>query len=309
MSALHSALADYLALRRALGYKLARAETLLGQFLAFLEASGTEQVSIERALTWARQSASAERSNWPARRLSVVRGFARHLQSVGLDAEIPPTDLLPWRLQRASPYLYTEPEIRALMVAAQRLRSPLRVATYRTLIGLLAVTGMRVGEAIHLDREDFDAEQGMLLVRGAKLNKTRELPLDATTVAALGRYLARGDRRALYGRSPALLVSPVGSRLRYCNVHWTFRRLVRAAGLQPRTRSCRPRIHDLRHSFAVRTLIEAYEQHADTQQRLTLLATYLGHVNPSHTYWYLSASPELLGQAAARLEHHQEGAA
>ncbi|MGH8153098.1 MAG: tyrosine-type recombinase/integrase, partial [Rhodanobacteraceae bacterium] len=299
----------YLALRRTLGYKLERVEKLLGQFLAFLEASGTERVSTEQALTWARQPASAERSNWPGRRLGVVRGFARYLQSVGVDAEVPPEDLLPWRSQRANPYLYTEQEVRALIAAARRLRSPLRVATYQTLVGLLAVTGMRVGEAIHLDRNDFDAEPGVLLVRRAKFNKTRELPLHATTAAGLARYLARRDRSALYGRSPALLVSPVGTRLRYCNVQWTFQRLVRAAGLKPRTRSCRPRIHDLRHSFAVRTLIEAYEQGIDTQQRLTVLATYLGHVNPANTYWYLSASPELLGQAAARLEQHQGGTA
>lgn len=309
MRALRSALTDYVTLRRSLGYKLGRAEKLLDQFLTFLETTGTERVSTEHALTWARQPASSDRSNWPSQRLGVVRGFARYLQGIGLDAEVPPPDLLPWRPQRASPYLYAESEIHSLITAAERLRLPLRVATYQTLVGLLAVTGMRVGEAIHLDREDFDPRQGVLLVRRAKFNKTRELPLHDTTVAALGRYLARPDRIVLYTRSPALFVSSVGTRLRYCNVHWTFQRLVRTAGLRPRTGSCRPRIHDLRHSFAVNALIDAYDRGADTQQRLTVLATYLGHVNPAHTYWYLSASPELLGRAAARLERQQGGAA
>lgn len=309
MTALHEALADYLALRRNLGYQLERPEKLLRQFLTFLATVGAERVSADQALAWACQSTGAERSNWPSQRLGVVRGFARYLQSIGVDAEVPPQDLLPWRPQRASPYLYTDQEIRSLIAAARHLRSPLRVATYQTLIGLLAVTGMRVGEALHLDCDDFDPEHGILTVRRAKFNKTRELPLHATAAAALAHYLARPDRVALRARCPALLVSPGGVRLRYCNVQWTFQRLVQAAGLRPRTRACRPRIHDLRHSFAVRTMAEAYAQGADAQQRLTVLATYLGHVNPAHTYWYLSASPELLGQVAARLDPSPGGVA
>jgi integrase len=198
--------------------------------------------------------------------------------------------------------MYTEQEIVALIEAAKSLSSPLRVSTYQTLIGLLAVTGMRVGEAIKLDQNDFDARNGVLLVRCAKFNKTRELPLHTTTVEALRRYLARRDRQQLRGKSPALLVSPVGTRLRYCNVQWTFQRLVGRAGLIARTRRCRPRIHDLRHSFAVRTLIDAYRDGVNTQHRLTVLSTYLGHVNPANTYWYLSASPELLGKAVERLQ-------
>lgn len=304
MSTLQHTLTDYLELRRELGYKLARAEKLLGQFLAFLEETGSAQLSTERALAWACLPSRGNCGGWHTYRLSVVRGFARYLQSRGIDAEVPPSDLLPWRAHRASPYLYTEPQIRALIEAARGLRSPLRVATYQVLIGLLAVTGLRVGEAIHLDRDDFDAASGVLLVRQAKFNKTREIPLHPSTVTALRRYLARPDRRTLRVHVPALLVSPAGTRLLYCNVQWTFHRLVLAAGLRPRTRSCRPRIHDLRHSFAVRTLIEAYEQGADVQQRLGVLSTYLGHVDPTKTYWYLSASPELLGQAAKCLERH-----
>lgn len=301
MSKLPQALVDYLRLRRSLGYKLRRPEKLLEQFLDYLEAAGAATITTEHALTWACQPKGTN-SGWRSQRLSVVRGFANYLQNVDIHAEVPPRDLLPWRPRRASPYLYTEQEILALIEAAQTLSSPLRVATYQSLIGLLAVTGMRVGEAINLDRDDFDARHGVLLIRQAKFNKTRELPLHATTVAALRRYLALRERQRLQARSPALLISPAGTRLLYCNVQWTFQRLVRQAGLVARTRSCRPRIHDVRHSFAVRTLIDAYRDGADTQQRLTVLSTYLGHVDPARTYWYLSASPELLGTAAERLE-------
>ena len=197
----------------------------------------------------------------------MVRGFASYLLNVDIHAEVPPRDLLPWRPRRASPYLYTEQEILALIEAAQTLSSPLRVATYRTLIGLLAVTGMRVGEAINLDRDDFDVRHGVLVIRHAKFNKTRELPLHATTVEALRRYLAARDRQRLADEDSALFISPAGTRLLYCNVQWTFQQLVRQAGLARHRRRCRPRIHDLRHSFAVHTLIDAYQDGADTQQR------------------------------------------
>lgn len=303
MMTLRRALADYLRLRRSLGYKLRRTEKLLGQFITFLEANGATTITTDRALAWACQPARGN-SNWHSDRLTVVRGFASYLLNLDFDLEVPAPELLPSRPRRASPYLYTEQEIAELIEAARTLSSSLRVATYQVLIGLLAVTGMRVGEAINLDRDDFNARHGVLLIRQAKFNKSRELPLHATTVAALCRYLARADRQRLTRRTPALFISPAGTRLLYCNVQWTFQRLVRHAGLLPRTRTCRPRIHDLRHSFAVRTLIDSYRDGADVQQRLTVLSTYLGHVNPARTYWYLSGSPELLGRAAERLERH-----
>ena len=253
MSSLPQALVDYLRLRRSLGYKLRRPEKLLRQFLDHLEAAGVETITTEHALTWACQPTRSS-SSWRSQRLSVVRGFANYLQNVEIHAEVPPRDLLPWRPRRASPYLYTEQEIVALIEAAKTLSSPLRVATYQTLIGLLAVTGMRVGEAINLDRDDFDPRGGVLVIRHAKFNKTRELPLHATTVAALRHYLAHRDRQRLQARSPALFISPAGTRLLYCNVQWTFQRLVRQTGLVARTRSCRPRIHDLRHNSGSRII-------------------------------------------------------
>jgi integrase/recombinase XerD len=304
MNTLRCMLADYLRLRRSLGYKLRRSEKLLNQFLNHLEAARVKTITTQHALAWACQPIGCN-NNWRSQRLSIVRGFASYLQSIDVAVEVPPRELLPARPRRASPYLYSEQEFASLIEAAKTLSSPLRVATYQTLIGLLAVTGLRVGEAINLDRDDFDAKQGLLLIRHAKFNKTREIPLHQSTVAVLSRYLARPDRQRLRTKSAPLLISPAGTRLLYCNVHWTFQRLVRRVGLAPRTGSCRPRIHDTRHSFAVQTLIDAYRDGADAQHRLTLLSTYLGHSDPARTYWYLSASPELLGRAAERLEQRR----
>jgi integrase len=215
--------------------------------------------------------------------------------------------VLPWRQGRATPYLYSDDEVTSLLAVAATLRTTYRVATYRTLIRLLAVTGMRVGEALALDREDIDVPQRVLTIRHTKFGKSRELPVHPSTVAALRHYLQRDDRPRAATRTAAVFVSLAGTRLRYCNVHWTFHRLVRRAGLTPRSVTCRPRIHDLRHRFAVCTLLDAYRSGADTQTRLHHLSTYLGHVDPVQTYWYLSAAPELLQLASDRLQRHLGG--
>ncbi len=301
MSSLRDSLGDYLTIRRALGYRLERAEKLLAQFLDYLDEHGLERVTVERALDWARLPAGGDVSWW-AQRLSVVRGFAAYLNSLDPAHQVPPAELLPRRSRRATPYLYSDEEILALIDAAAGLRFPLRAATYQTLIGLLAVTGMRVGEAIRLDRSDLDLDRGVITVRDSKFGKSRELPLHGSTVQALDAYLQRRDKLLPAASTEALFVSSAGSRLLYCNVSWTFLRLVERAGLRPRSASCRPRLHDLRHSFAVRTVLDWYRADTEVQARLPLLSTYLGHVDPEATYWYLSAAPELLSLAGERLE-------
>ena len=305
MTPLRQALDDYLTMRRGLGYKLERGEKLLAQFLAYLDEVGADSVTVEDALAWARLPASADPSWW-SQRLSVVRGFAAYLHTLDPAAEVPAAELLPWRRRRATPYLYTDAQIAALIAACASLRFPLRVATYGTLLGRLAISGLRVGEAIRLDRGDLDLERGLLLVRDGKFGKSRELPLHATAVRALRGYLRRRQRLQPRPQAEALFVSLAGTRLRYCNVSWTFLRLVRRAGLEPRSATCRPRLHDLRHSFAVRTVLDAYRADSDVQARLPLLSTYLGHVDPAATYWYLSAAPELLALAGQRLEPYLE---
>lgn len=301
MSTLRDSLADYLTMRRALGYKLHRPQKLLPQFLDYLGGLGAERVTVENAVAWARLPTGGSASWW-ARRLSAARGFAAYLHTLDPAHEALPDDVLPCRPRRATPYLYSGQDITALMTAAGRLRSPLRVATFQTLIGLLAATGMRVGEAIGLDRDDLDLDQGVLVVRNAKFGKSRELPLHRSTVRALRAYLRGRGRQRPALRSAAVFISTAGTRLQYSHVSRTFRRLVDQAGLRPRSASCRPRLHDMRHSFAVRTLLDWYRADVDVQARLPILSTYLGHVDPASTYWYLSAAPDLLILAGRRLE-------
>jgi integrase len=176
----------------------------------------------------------------------------------------------------------------------------------RTLIGLLAVTGMRVGEAIRLDRTDIDSQRALLVVRDSKFGKSRELAVDPSTITALRRYLGRRDRPVPADPTAAVFTSATGTRLIYCNVHLAFKRIAGHAGLRPRSAACRPRPHDLRHTFAVNTILDAYRS-GDVQSRLPLLSTYLGHVHPKDTYWYLQAAPELLALAGQRLERHLHG--
>lgn len=308
MTALEQHLDGYLAVRRALGYKLARAEKLLTQFLAWLDARGQGVITTELALEWATLPPATD-SNWHRHRLSVVRGFAQHLHAIDPRHEVPPADLLFWRKRRAVPYLYTDAEVRALMDAASIIPTPHRAATLRTLIGLLAVTGMRVGEAIRLDRSDIDSQRALLVVRDSKFGKSRELAVDPSTIAALRRYLRRRDRPVPVEPTGALFTSATGTRLTYCNVHLAFKRIVRHAGLRPRSAACRPRPHDLRHAFAVNAILDAYRSGGDVQARLPVLSTYLGHVHPKDTYWYLQAAPELLALASQRLERLLQGEA
>jgi integrase len=302
---LHDAVTDYLSLRRALGYRLTRPQTLLNQFLGYLEDAGAGVVTVSAALTWARQAPHADPSWW-AYRLSVVRGFATYLHTLDPAHEVPATDLLPWHPRRATPYLYSDQDIAALVDAAKSLPTPLRRSTFATLFGLLAVTGMRVGEAMALDCDDVDLNVGLLVVRHGKFDKARELALHSSTRDALRQYSA--DRtRMVTQRCAAFFVSTVGTRLLYRNVQRAFQQLVQIAGLPPRAGSCHPRIHDLRHSFAVRSMLDAYAAGQDGQARLALISTYLGHVHPTSTYWYLSASPELMAVAGKRLETHLAG--
>jgi integrase len=300
MSTLATALAEYLTIRRKLGFKLGREGQLLGDFVAYVDEQGATTVTTKLAIAWAQRPTGAHRSWWGAR-LTAVRVFAKYLQTIDPASEVPPADILPARSQRATPYLYSSSDIDALMVAARGLTSEHRAVTYATLIGLLAVTGMRVGEAIRLDLDDIDWSEGSLTIRKSKFDKSREVVLHPTTVEALRAYAQRRQQLRPRPRTPSFFVSMAGTRIIYNNVHFTFHELVGQAGIGPRSR-CRPRPHDLRHTFAVNTLLSWYRDGLDVPGRMHLLSTYLGHLDPSETYWYLSASPELLGLAGQRLE-------
>ncbi len=302
MNGLRAAVDDYLAIRRALGYSLNRDGHLLPNFVAYLEATGADSVTTALALAWAVQPSNTH-PHWWRQRLGIVRGFARYLNTIDPLNEVPPTDLLPAHRPRITPYLYSDEEIANLLAAARTLSPEFRAATYETLVGLVVVTGLRIGEAIGLNRNDVDLEEGSIVVRRAKFGKTREVWLHESTIDALRTYARRRDEHWPAAATLRFFVSARGIGLESSIVHYTFRQLASAAHLEGRGARCRPRPHDLRHSFAVRTLLAWYRAGGDVEPRLPLLSTQLGHIKPASTYWYLEAAPELLAIAGQRLEN------
>ncbi|HBX10521.1 MAG: tyrosine-type recombinase/integrase [Candidatus Microthrix subdominans] len=301
MNSLYQQVEDYLSVRRALGFKLVAHGNLLVDFVDQLDQTGTSALTIEAALAWATKPQGVQPYRWK-QRLTVIRGFAIYLNALDPATEVPPADLLAYRRQRPTPYLFSDADIAALLAAAGDLGNAPRAATYRTLFGLIAATGMRCGEALALDRDDVDLDTGVLTIRLTKFNKSRRVPLHRSTLAAVRGHLDERDR--LYPRpvQPSLFVSTTGTRLADRRVRAVFADLVDQSGLKPRFGSGRPTIHSLRHSFAVATLLDWYRDGADVASRMPLLSAYLGHVSPASTYWYLQATPELLSLAAQRLE-------
>lgn len=302
MTALTDALSDYLALRNRLGHRLADAARVLPRFVAWMDESGQSTVTIAAALEWCQQQPSVGPDSviWP-HRMTAVRGFARYLAGIDPATEVPPLGLLPERRHWAPPFIYTTDDITTLLGEARGLRSPLRAATYETFFGLLAVTGMRVGEAIRLDQTDLDWHTGVIRIRESKFGKSRLVPVEPSTVGALRGYAERRGEFTVQPGNDSFFVSLTGRRLIYVSVGEVFRAL-RAHGQIGRGSAVRPTIHDLRHTFAVTTLIGWYRDGVDVAARLPWLSTYLGHRDPRSTYWYLSAAPELLAIAADRLE-------
>lgn len=306
MSQLSLALEDYLRLRRSLGYKLVRAGELLTDFVAYAEAAGADHVRVNLAISWALLASNPD-TRWRAQRLGMVRRFARYLHAIDPAHEVPPTGLISPGPGRPVPFLYSQDQVMELMAAARQLRSPLQAASVETIVGLLAVSGLRVGEAICLNNGDVDFAQGSLIVRSSKSGKSRTVPLHFSTVEALRSYTAVRDRFFPQPRSDSFFVSTVGKRVRSGNLRDAFATVVTLAGLPARIAGQRPRLADLRHSFAVQTLLDWHEADLDVGAGLPILSTYLGHVSPASTYWYLSASPQLLAAAAARLERSLGG--
>lgn len=304
MTTLRVAVQEYLSLRRGLGFQLRDAGRMLPEFVTFLEQRGASVIASRLALDWAQQPSTVQPTEW-ARRLSIVRGFARYRSATDSRTEIPPDGLLPYRPKRARPYLYSDAEIQALLRAALKLPSHggLRPWTYYCLFGLLSVTGLRLGEARNLELQDVDLRVGLLTVRGAKFGKSRLVPLHASTCRVLADYLAR--RKKHWANRPVssyLFVSNWGNRLNTCGIHRTFYALSRQIGLRGPTDSHGPRLHDMRHRFATMSLLRWYRAGEDPERRLPILSAYLGHVHVADTYWYLSAWPELMQEAMARLE-------
>jgi integrase len=298
MSALGAHVEDYLRLRRALGFKLERAGQLLPQFVAYLEAAGATTVSADLAIAWARQADA--KSIHLAQRLTIARGFARYLQTIDPLTEVPPPGVFPTSYQRPTPYLWSEVDVCRVLEAAQALRPPLRAPTHHALFGLMAASGMRIGEVLGLTREDVDLVAGVITIREAKFDRSRLVPLHRTTTEALSGYAVERDRLCPRPRSLTFFLTSVGTSLERSGVERTLRTITTDLGL--RTEAVRPRPHDFRHSFAVETLIRWMRAGMSVDEHIGALSTYLGHVSPADTYWYLSASPELMALAAERLE-------
>ena len=308
MNTLRQAVQEYLTMRRSLGFKLCEAGRGLVDFVTFMEQHCASYITHQLAVTWAQQPSSVQPAQW-ARRLSFVRGFARYRSATDLRTQIPPEGLMPYRPKRARPYLYTDDEIRGLLCAALKLpcSGGLRPWTYNCLFGLLSVSGLRLGEARNLELQDVDLKAAVLTIRGAKFGKSRLVPLHASTRNVLAKYIAR--REHFWTARPVssyVFVSNRGNRLDGGGIHRTFYALSRQIGLRGLSDSHGPRLHDMRHRFAVKTLLRWYRSGEDAEQRLPILSAYLGHVHVSDTFWYLSAWPELMREAMHRLERSWE---
>lgn len=305
MTVLEQHLDEYLQLRRSLGHKLADAHRLLPRFVTYLDEHDIEFVTIESALGWSLERVVPDGSRVPAQRMMVVRGFARYLSGIDLRTEIPPAGTIRHPNRWRRPFIYSDGDVLALIEQAKALiPQPLRSATYQTLIGLLAATGLRVGEALRLDRGDLDRSEGVLRIRASKFGKSRLVPLQDSTVAALEHYGHTRQRLCPDPSTDSFFVSLRGTRVIYECVWPTHRMLCEHAGVGASS-PVNPRIHDHRHSFAVKTLLGWYQQGVDIPSRISWLSTYLGHREPRYTYHYLSAAPDLLAHAARLLDDAQ----
>jgi len=301
---LEQALNDYLRIRRSLGFRLQQQGSALRNFAAFLRAQGASYITTELALRWATQPAKAHPAQW-AWRLSRVRRFAIWYSATEPRTEIPPEGLLPHRRRRKPPHIFSNEEIEGLLRRTRRLSSPrgLRAHTYTTLFGLLVATGLRVSEALSLDRPDVDVDRGILHIRRAKFGKSRYVPIHPTTADALKEYAETRDRLFPTPATPAFFISERGRRIAGGTARYTFAKLSQQLGLRMPSKGHGrgPRLHDLRHRFAARTLIHWYRTGVDVERELPKLSTYLGHGHVNDTYWYLEAVPELLELATDRL--------
>lgn len=314
MSRLRKSLNDYLKLRRALGFRLVATEHCLRGFLDFLDDEGAKHITIELALRWARRPANGDPFTW-AQRMQRVRLFAAWYHARDPRTEVPDAGLLAASVRRKPPFIFSEKQIADLIQEAEKLpcRRGMRSATFSTMFGLLAVAGLRISEAIALDRSDVDLQTGQLTVRNTKFGKTRLVPLSKSTTAALRRYAEQRDQTLPEGSTHAFFVSERGWRVTDWATRYNFAKVSRAAGLRDPVDGYRhghgPRVHDLRHSFAARTMVAWYRADVDVERELPKLSAYLGHAHVNDTYWYIEAVPELLELATERLTRQRAGGA
>jgi len=306
MTTLSRRLADYLAVRRSLGFDLAFQERVLKVFTAFADRERADHVTVDLFLRWKAAYGHANNNTWSCR-LGMVRAFASWLKGYDERTEVPPPGLIPAKWQRPRPYIYSDKEVAAIVSRAGKLRSryDLKGWTCSTLFGLIAVTGLRINEALRLDDDDVDLHAGVVTVKRGKNGKARFVPIAPSTVERLTAY--RAERMRLLGTTTgAFFSNDDGRRMSEWSARYNFAAVSRDMGLRQRQRFCKhgrgPRIHDLRHTFAVRTIMDWYRKDLDADREMLKLSTYLGHIKPDHTYWYIEAVPELMQLAAQRAE-------
>lgn len=312
MIPLSQAVEDYLALRRSLGFKLREYGVCLHEFVSFLGRRSAAHITSALAVEYASSRADEKPVSW-AWRLMIIRGFAEYRSAADPKTEVPHRRLLPFRCKRARPYLYSKDEIGRLLRAALTMVSPhpLRQRTHCCLFGLLAVTGMRLGEALSLQSQDVDLDQGLLTIRRAKFDKSRLVPLHPSTCAVLREYVRLRDETHERRQRPVgfFFATIHGTRLNNSGVNLVFRELSRKIGLRKNGGGSGPRLHDFRHRFAVETLLRWYRNGEEVTRRMPILSTYLGHSNVTGTYWYLTNTPELMAAASKLLETRWKGVA
>lgn len=311
MNSLRTDISGYLELRRALGFKLKQDGQLLADFATFMEQRHAAHITAKLAVQWAQQPASTD-ANYHAGRLRAVRSFARYRILTDPRTEIPAADLLPRQPSTFRPYIFSDEDIKRVLAACLRRRrsaKPISRWTRYAIFGLLSVTGMRVGEALNLDLEDVDLDNGVLTIRNAKFGKDRLVPVHSTTCEALKIYRQQRDEFLAGKVVKSFFISPLGCRVTHSVLDRSFLRMFRKLGLRGVTDAKGPRLHDLRHTMAVEVLRRCYREGADPERRLPALSTYLGHTNLVYTYWYLHQNPSLMKEAVARLENRWEAAA
>lgn len=308
MKSLREAAQAYVALRRSLGFKLKIHQRLLEEFASFLEKEGELRITSHLALRWATQPQHLQPSEWAAR-LSIVRGFARYWSATDPMTEIPLEGMLSSRRRRPKPYLYSEEQINQLLEAARNMSAThgLQPWTYHCLLGLLAVAGLRISEALNLRPADVDWSEGVLSIGKTKFGKARLIPLHSSTLKVLSDY---ADRRArIFAKQNAAYFFPSrrNGRLDEGQVRRTFYTLSRQVGIRGVSASRGPRLHDFRHRFAVQTLLNWHRNGDDVKRRLPILSTYIGHSHVTDTYWYVTGTPELMAAVGERFEKRWEG--
>ena len=306
MTPLSLRLEEYLAIRRSFGFDLSFTARVMRRFAEFADNQRASHVTVDLFLRWKADFGRANNNTWTTR-LGMVRIFASWLQGIDPRTEIPPSGLISGKLRRSRPYIYSAEQISQIVAAAARLPSDygLRGWTYSTLFGLIAVSGLRINEAIKLNDEDVDLSEAVLTIKRGKNGRARLVPIADCTVQQLSAY--RAERNRICGANhQAFFVAETGQRPTDCATRYNFVQACQHISLRNKEPFYKlgkgPRIHDLRHTFAVRTILEWYRQGLNPEREMIHLSTYLGHRLPEYTYWYIEAVPELLQLASQRAE-------